>query len=54
MKSKEIDSIVLIIFLILASFYAYFTKDLFIGKAIIVGIVFIVPPIVYLGLGFCS
>jgi hypothetical protein len=47
--NKGKDVVVLILFIILAAIYAFLTKDLFIGKALFVGMAFAVPPMIYMG-----
>lgn len=49
-NGKRLDVFVLILLLSVSSFYAYVTKDLFAGKALFVAIMFLVPPIIYMGL----
>jgi hypothetical protein len=48
MKNKKIDAVVLAALLFFASVYAYITNGLFIGRTLIVGAVFTLPPIIYL------
>lgn len=48
--SKKIDILILIIFLLFGNLYSYITRDLYIGKALFSGIVFILFPAIYLGL----
>ena len=50
MSKKEIDVLILVLLAIIGLLYANFTKDMFVGKAAIAGIVYIVPSIIYLGL----
>lgn len=50
MNNKAIDIAVLIVLMLLASVYAYVTRDMYVGKSIIVGAIFTLPPALYMGL----
>jgi len=49
-ESFKVDILVLFLMLGVAMIYAYLTRDLFIGKSLFGGIVFTIPPVIYLGL----
>ena len=49
MNSKQVDIVVLILLLGLASVYSYFTQGYFIGKALFSGAIFTLVPAFYLG-----
>lgn len=50
MSSKKIDILVLLLLMVIGVAYVNVTKDLFIGKSVISGFVWIIPPVTYLSL----
>lgn len=50
MKTNRNDILIITFWILIASIYAFFTKDLFLGKGLFVGILFTVPPTIYLGI----
>lgn len=51
MQKKFIDFLVVIILLILGTFYAlYISQNSFLGKSVVCGIVYLIPSTIYLGL----
>lgn len=50
MNGKKIDFLVIVVLTFLDFVYGYFTKDTFWGKPTIVGVMALLPAIVYLGL----
>lgn len=45
---KKLDILVLIGLLVVAVLYASLTRDMFIGKAAIAGVIYTIPPVIYL------
>lgn len=50
MHGKKLDILVLLGFMVLGFLYAYVTKDLYVGRPAIAGVVSMSPPILYLSL----